>query len=352
MKYILAIESSCDETAATICTSEETTFSIIAEKVSSQTSVHIPYAGVVPELAAREHLRNLPLVIQEVLTQANCNFSQIGHIVVTGGPGLLGCLLVGNSYAEGLSLANSIPLILINHIEAHVWSCGIENSTLEPPFLGIVVSGGHSEIVLVKSNNSYEVITRTLDDAAGEAFDKCASLLGFNYPGGSELARWADNVSSSNYVLPTTMIRKPAFSFAGLKTAALLLIKKISTSVPLDSEVSYATDFGYVTESDRHALCFAIQDAIVSSILLKVNNAIKITGIKKICLSGGVAANLHLRNKLSNIPDVDLLVPATRYCTDNATMVAYLGWRKLKFASNSVGTIKSVRARWPIEEIN
>ena len=228
MPFILGIESSCDESAAAILQYEidSSDVHIVSEFISSQVALHQSYGGVVPELAAREHLRNLPFVVSEVLDRAKLAVKDLSSIAVSRGPGLKGCLLMGLNFARGLALSATVPLIGVNHIEAHLLSARLDNPDLEYPFLALIVSGGHTEVHYVPEVGKYELIARTIDDAAGEAFDKSANLLGFPYPGGAALAALAGEASSSRFKLPKVMRESEGFSFSGLKTAIALLVRK------------------------------------------------------------------------------------------------------------------------------
>ena len=294
--------------------------------ISSQIKLHAEYGGVVPELASREHLKALPLLTEQVLKNANLTFRDLSSIAVTGGPGLLGCLLMGYNFARGLSIANSLPLHVVNHIEGHLLSPCISNK-VEFPVLGLVVSGGHTEVHLIEKPGKYKLLSRTIDDAAGEAFDKSANLLGFEYPGGKELADLADTVKSSNFKLPKIMPGKSEFSFSGLKTAISLLIKKES--------------------SHKEELAFAIQDAIVKHIIEKLMIAVENTGVRTVIVSGGVSANKYLRYKLQEI-GLNVFFPELRHCVDNATMIAYANFIRIKSGLNQDHIINP---RWRVEDL-
>jgi N6-L-threonylcarbamoyladenine synthase len=336
--YCLGIETSCDETAVAILKKESSgNVKIIAEEISSQIDIHKAYGGIVPELAAREHLKNLPLITDFVLKKSKLELKDINLLAVTSGPGLKGCLLIGTNFARGLSLKYPTPLMGINHIEAHIFSVFLENPGIQLPFLALVVSGGHTEIVLVKKVGSYEIMTRTLDDAAGEAFDKTANLLGIPYPGGAKLAELADSISSSRFNLPKVMREAEGFSFSGLKTAIMLLVKANKENINKDKAI-------------LSEIAYAAQDAIVEALYFKLLQAINQSGVKKVAVSGGVSANKALRKKISGDKKIEAYYPSMLHCTDNAAMVAYMGLRRydttLPFSENL-----SVKARWPVEEI-
>ena len=310
---------------------------MVSEFISSQTKLHEAYGGVVPELASREHLANLPILVEKAME--GVAYEDLSLIAVTSGPGLKGCLLIGVEFAKGLSLARGIPIVGVNHIEGHIVSAQISNSNLKPPYLCLVVSGGHTEIVQVDGIGSYKLLCRTLDDAAGEAFDKAANLLGFSYPGGASLAKCADSCRDdlkSKYKLPRVMRGEDAFSFSGLKTAVLLLVKKSA------HELS--------SEENRAALCWAVQEAIVDALIVKLKHAIKISAINTVSVSGGVSANHYLRAKVSQLAGVEVFFPGKTHCMDNASMIAYLGLVRLNSGCKSSDKI-SVLSRWPVEEM-
>ncbi|MCB9029693.1 MAG: tRNA (adenosine(37)-N6)-threonylcarbamoyltransferase complex transferase subunit TsaD [Deltaproteobacteria bacterium] len=332
---ILGIETSCDETAISIIEYfQDSKFKILAEQISSQIEVHQKYGGVVPEVAAREHMRNLPLVLDCALKQSGVSLSEIDRIAVTVGPGLKGCLLMGFHFAQALAFAQGIDLIPVNHIEGHLVAPFLDNTDLSFPFLSLIVSGGHTELLLANSFGDYKVLARTLDDAAGEAFDKSAHLLGIAYPGGPALAKLADQVDQSRFSLPAVMQESDDFSFSGLKTAIALLIRQQERN--MDSEV-------------KAELAFAIQDSIVSSLVSKLKKAILNSGVKSICLTGGVAANKYLRQKILEIDGSSVYFPSFSHCTDNASMIVHAG--KFQVDNNLIPEQQSVVPRWPIERI-
>lgn len=314
----LGIESSCDETGVSIVewSKEKNKINILAEEVHSQVKLHAEYGGVVPELAAREHTTNLEHVMDAALTSSNCNLSDLSQIAVTTGPGLKGCLLTGMLYASGLSEALSIPLVPVNHIEAHVLSVFIDHPDIPLPFIALIVSGGHTELQFIEDIGKYHLIARTIDDAAGEAFDKSANLLGIDYPGGATLAKLADsyaidnNSESAPYSLPAVMKGSPGFSFSGLKTAISLLIKKEMDSATLS------------TKETKAALSYSIQESITDSLVSKTKNAIDLLKCNRVAVVGGVSANSTLREKIDGIEGTDSYYPTPYHCRDNGTMIA------------------------------
>ena len=341
---ILGIETSCDETAISILEADSkcTRPKILAEEISSQVKLHALYGGVVPELASREHLSSLPLVTELALRAAGCKLADLNLIAVTRGPGLLGCLLMGMHFAQGLALAHSIPLVDVNHIEAHILSPWLDNPEMQFPYLGLVVSGGHTELHVVKGVGDYELISRTIDDAAGEAFDKSAALLGLAYPGGPKLAKLADEFRSSgqttSFSLPRVMADDARFSFSGLKTAILMLVRKNKNQD------------GVLSPEVQGALAYVIQEAIVSALADKVLLASHKTGIKRIGISGGVSANVRLFERLSLLPEFQIMRPDRLHCMDNATMIAALGWERFN-RGLQLQPGAGVLSRWPIEEV-
>lgn len=305
---VLGIETSCDETSLAILDFKSLKeHSLLAEEILSQTKVHLEYGGVVPELAAREHLSNLPLLYDKVIKDSGIQETDLDLIAVTSGPGLKGCLLMGLSFAQGLAKGLEKDLYAIHHIEGHILAPFLNNKQLNFPYLALVVSGGHTQIVQVEEVGRYKILGKTIDDAAGEAFDKSAHLLGFDYPGGPKLAEFADSISYSRFTLPKIMPGSRDFSFSGLKTAISLLIKENS---------NFQTDHQIKAE-----LAYAIQKSIVDNLLLKLKKAVKETGINNIVLTGGVAANRLLRLEIKTISK-NCFYPDILHCMDNAAMIA------------------------------
>ncbi len=335
MQYVLGIETSCDDSGAALASiGDDGQISIISEVLSSQTSMHELYGGVVPELAAREHLRNIPIIVVEALKQAGLTADHLSAVGVTRGPGLKGCLLVGLNFAKAFALARSLPLIAVNHIEAHIFAAQLDHPKLRPPFLALVVSGGHTEIHLVHRLGEYQLIARTIDDAAGEAFDKSANLLGFKYPGGARLAQLADTVNHSDFKLPRVMRKVEGFSFSGLKTAIALLVRNQKSQLE--------------NPKVKASLAYAIQEAIIDALIYKLKVAVKATGIKKVAIAGGVSANLFLREKLSAWKQVETYFPQLQHCVDNGANTAYLAACRLQRQEYSSLGVTAL-ARWPIE---
>jgi N6-L-threonylcarbamoyladenine synthase len=333
---ILGIESSCDETGLAILDfSSPNKTTVLGEVLASQVALHELYGGVVPELASREHMRSLPLLFDELCEQTGLSLRDVDGIGVTCGPGLKGCLLIGIMFAQGLQQASGLPLFPVNHIEGHILSGELHDPTLKPPYLALVVSGGHTELVLVEGLGQYQCLCRTRDDAAGEAFDKSANLLNLGYPGGAKLAQAADATGpTKRYTLPRVAREMGDFSFSGLKTAVLMLVRKCAAELSADP-----TALG--------ALSWAIQDAIVDTL---VHKTCRETVSRKLPLvvCGGVSANQELRRRLSaEVPRV--IFPPRHHCVDNGAMIAYVAGRYSK-AGVSAPRL-DIFSRWPVEHL-
>lgn len=314
MAIILGIESSCDETSASICIDGN----IMSNVIASQ-AIHAKYGGVVPELASRAHQQNIIPTIDQAIVQAKITKNDVDAVAFTRGPGLLGSLLVGTSFAKSFALARNIPLIEVNHMQAHILAHFIDDPKPSFPFLCLTVSGGHTQIVLVKDYFDMELIGQTLDDAAGEAFDKTAKILNLPYPGGPLIDKNAQFGDPNAFKLPEPQIADLNFSFSGLKTAILYLVQ---------DEIKKNPNFLEVSMND---LCASVQHRIVTILLNKVKKAAKITGVKNIAIAGGVSANSGLRNSLLEMGEQykwNVFIPKFEYCTDNAAMIAIAGYQK------------------------
>lgn len=334
---VLGIETSCDETAVAILATEGTGIKILGEAISSQIDVHARYGGVVPEIASREHLAALPLLCENLLAEARIGSDSLDAIGVTVGPGLKGCLLVGLVYSQAVASALSIPLVPVNHIEGHLVSHELSHGPLEAPYLALVVSGGHTELHRVEGFGKYAIIARTRDDAAGEAFDKSAALLGFPYPGGPALAALADTVPSSRFSLPKVSREMSDFSFSGLKTAVMLQVSKNRSLLLEDG-------------SARAEMACAVQSAILETLIQKILAARRATGLTKLVVVGGVSVNRSLRARLGAEFGADVIFPAPKHCTDNGSMIALAASKRLSLGS-SIHSSVEVRSRWPVEEM-
>lgn len=311
---ILGIETSCDETSASVLNDEK----VLSNVISSQ-AVHLQFGGVVPELASRAHIRKIVPIVNDALADAKTDLSQIDGVAVTHGPGLVGALLVGVNYAKGLAMILKKPLIGVNHIEGHIYSNFLENPDFSPPFIGLVVSGGHTMIVLVQDHLKYKVIGRTRDDAVGEAFDKVAKLLNLSYPGGPEVDRLAGQGIPSFVEFPRALMKKKSFdfSYSGLKTAVLNYLKEIS-----EQEL----------QKNLSNICASFQQAAVEVLVLKTINAARTYQTRRIVICGGVAANSLLRRLMAEEGakfNLEVSFPPLKYCTDNAAMIARAGMQRL-----------------------
>lgn len=335
MARILGIESSCDETGIAIY---DTEYGLLAETLYSQIDLHRQYGGVVPELASRDHLRKIIPLIDECLHQANCKLNDLDGIAYTAGPGLNGALLVGASVANAIGMANNLPVIPIHHLEGHLLSPLLSKDKPTTPFIALLASGGHSQIIAVHEIGKYELLGDTLDDAAGEAFDKTAKMLGLPYPGGKYIADLAIS-GIEKYNLPRPMIHSGdlTMSFSGLKTAVLTLINNLQNqNILIENQVL----------SD---IAKSIEEAITDVLVKKSMLALKQTGIKKLVVSGGVSANLTLRHKLDNFANklsYQIFYPPLKLCTDNGAMIALAGALRHKSGYNDYSF--TVKPRWDL----
>lgn len=300
---IMAIESSCDETACAIVKGGR---EVLANVVASQIKIHEAYGGVIPEIAAREHLEAINVVIDEAFKQANLKGEDITAFAGTVGPGLVGCLLVGLNAAKSLALAYDKPFIGVNHLNAHL-AANFIDTELEPPFIALLVSGGHTQIIKASSYSDLEIIGETIDDAVGEAYDKVARLIGLPYPGGPKLDKLAQEGNPYAFKLPEARVGGYDFSFSGLKTAVLRLVKSFDGK-----------------EMPVNDICASFQECVSSTLFKKVKRALEETGYKQVVLAGGVAANSEIRKKIFSLREegYSVYAPIMKYCTDNASMVA------------------------------
>jgi len=346
MIIILAIESSCDETSAAVCVDGK----ILSNFIANQT-VHEKYGGVVPELASRAHMQHIVPVIDSALKTAGCELSAVDAIAFTQSPGLIGSLLVGGQFAKSLALALDKPLIAVHHMQAHVLANLIDDPKPSFPFLCLTVSGGHTQIVRCESPTNMKVIGETIDDAAGEAFDKSAKLLGLPYPGGPLIDKYAKEGDPNRFKFPEPQIAGLDFSFSGLKTSILYFLQNAGKS-NLYKEEFLATEEErkQFIENNLPDICASIQHRIVTILLNKLKKASLETGISDICIAGGVSANSGLRKGIEEMGkkyNWNTFIPAFQYCTDNAGMIAITGYYKFlagQFAELSVHS--SARAEW------
>ncbi len=343
---ILAIESSCDETSASVCVDGK----ILSNFIANQ-SVHEKYGGVVPELASRAHMQNIVPVVDTALSAAGLQLSAVDAIAFTQSPGLIGSLLVGTQFAKSLALALNKPLIAVHHMQAHVLANLIPDERPAFPFLCLTVSGGHTQIVLCKSPTELRVIGETIDDAAGEAFDKSAKLLGLPYPGGPLIDKYAATGDPKRFKFPEPQIPGLDFSFSGLKTSILYFLKNAGTTNIYKEEflADEASQKKFI-EENIHDICASIQDRIISILLNKLKKAAAETGITHLCLAGGVSANSGLRKAFTELGEKmhwKTYIPAFQYCTDNAAMIAITAYYKYQAGQfAAMDTVPSARAEW------
>lgn len=336
--YVLGIESSCDETGVAIYHSEK---GLVAHALHSQITTHQPFGGVVPELASRDHVRQIIPLVEAALTEANLSKTALDAIAYTAGPGLVGALLTGACFAKSFAMALGKPSIAVHHLEAHILAAQLDNPKLTFPFLALLISGGHTQLIEARALGDYQLLGETLDDAAGEAFDKIARLMGLPYPGGAILARLADEATTlyanepplKPFPRPMTVKPNLNFSFSGLKTHAM----QVWQNSPRD-------------EKTKSLIAKAFQEAIVETLALKCTWAIKQTGYQQLVIAGGVSANRTLRNRLLNCAQAincHVHFPRPEYCTDNGAMVAYAGFLYAQQGSYDSSTCIEVKARWP-----
>jgi len=331
---VLGIETSCDETAAAIY---DGTRGLLAHRLYSQAAMHAEYGGVVPELAARDHVGRLSALVGETLAAADLSADQLAGIAYTAGPGLIGALLVGGSFAAGLAAACGARLLPVHHLEGHLLAPMLETRQPSFPFLALLVSGGHSLLARVDGVGRYQIIGDTLDDAAGEAFDKTAKALGLPYPGGPELARLAATGQPGQFRFARPMTDRPGldFSFSGLKTAVLTALPRATT------------------QQDRADLALAFEEAVTETLAIKCQRALQQTGLAQLVVAGGVGANRRLRALLQAAAErhgFALYFPRPEFCTDNAAMIAYAGWARLSEGRDAANGI-AARARWPLQTL-
>jgi N6-L-threonylcarbamoyladenine synthase len=319
---ILGIETSCDETSAAVLVDGQVKSNIISSQL-----VHQKYGGVVPELASRAHQRLIIPVVNQSLNVANVNKNQLDGVAVTYGPGLMGALLVGLSFAKALAYGLKIPFVGINHMEAHMYSNFIEEPKPEYPFICLIVSGGHTQLVLVKEPLHHKLLGETLDDAAGEAFDKVAKMLGLGFPGGPKIDELA-SMGNPDYVkFPRSLLEKNSynFSFSGIKTSVLYWLR--------DRDLLVNDNKPTIDSEELKNLCASFQAAVVDVLVTKTIQAVKNLHVKNVAVAGGVSANSGLRRKLKEASSeygFKLYIPEFQYCTDNGAMIAQLGWMKLQ----------------------
>ena len=337
---ILGIETSCDETGVAIYDEEK---GLIANQLYSQIEMHADYGGVVPELASRDHIRKTVPLIEAALKEANLTACDIDGVAYTAGPGLIGALLVGATIARSLAYAWNVPALGVHHMEGHLLAPMLEETPPEFPFVALLISGGHTQLVKVDGVGRYELLGESIDDAAGEAFDKTGKLLGLDYPAGVAVSRLAEQGTPNRFVFPRPMTDRPGldFSFSGLKTFAA---NTINTN--LDEN-------GKLDEQTRCDIAHAFQQAVVDTILIKCKRSLQQTGYKRLVMAGGVSANKQLRADLAEMMKSlggEVYYPRPQFCTDNGAMIAYTGFLRLKHGEQTDLSV-SVKPRWAMTEL-
>ncbi len=332
---VLGIETSCDETAAAIYDGDA---GLLGHQLHSQVAMHAEYGGVVPELASRDHVKKLLPLIEAVIAESGCEPEDIDGVAYTAGPGLVGALLVGAAVSRSLAFAWNRPAIGVHHLEGHLLAPMLEPEPPQFPFLALLVSGGHTLLAEVRALGDYQIIGASVDDAAGEAFDKTAKLLGLPYPGGPALAKLAEQGTPGRFKFPRPMLDRPGldFSFSGLKTAVVVATRGLQLDEATRADV--AADF---------------QQAVVATLVAKCDRALVQTGLRTLVVAGGVGANLHLRSELTALGKrcgAQIRYPRTAFCTDNAAMIAYAGYRRLALGEHDDLRIRAA-ARWSLEDL-
>ena len=336
---ILGLETSCDETGVALYDTER---GLLADALFSQVDIHVEYGGVVPELASRDHVRKMLPLIEQVMEDSGCKASDIDGVAYTAGPGLVGALMVGSTLGRTLAWGWGVPSLGVHHMEGHLLAPMLEDDKPEYPFVALLVSGGHTQLVRVDGIGRYQLLGESLDDAAGEAFDKAAKMLGLPYPGGSHIARLAERGTAGRFEFPRPMVNRPGldFSFSGLKTHTLNTVAKCREAAEL-------------TEQDKCDIALAFEHAVVSTLVIKCRRALKQEGLKTLVIAGGVSANSNLRSTLEQAlakENARVFYPAPQFCTDNGAMIAYAGAQRL--AAGQVDDDSAiVRPRWPMAEL-
>jgi len=332
---VLGIETSCDETGVAVYDSQQ---GLMAHVLHSQVEAHALYGGVVPEIASRDHIRKLGPLLGQAMEESGSTAADMGGVAYTSGPGLVGALLVGASFGRSLAWAWDVPAVGVHHMEGHLLAPLLEDPAPAFPFLALLVSGGHTMLVAVRGLGDYETLGQSIDDAAGEAFDKTAKILGLGYPGGPALAALAETGTAGRFEFPRPMTRRPGldFSFSGLKTAVAYALRDAREQPGLKADI--ARDF---------------EQAVVDTLVLKCQRALKQSGLPRLVVAGGVGANQRLRMELGQACEalgVALFFPRLEFCTDNGAMIAYAGHARLA-GGESQGPDIGARARWPLDEL-
>jgi N6-L-threonylcarbamoyladenine synthase len=337
---VLGIETSCDETGVAVYDSER---GLLAHTLYSQVKLHAEYGGVVPELASRDHVRKILPMLEKVLAEADINKTDLDAIAYTAGPGLMGALMVGGSVATAIAYSLNIPVLGVHHMEGHLLAPMLEDNPPQFPFIALLVSGGHTQLVSVTAIGEYELLGESIDDAAGEAFDKTAKLLDLEYPGGPRLAAMAESGNIERFAFPRPMTDRPGldFSFSGLKTFTRNLIEKNRGDDVLPDDQTMAD------------ICAGFQEAVVDTLVIKCRRAMQQTAMKTLVIAGGVSANLRLRKKLEVALGKDnakVFYARHDFCTDNGAMIAYAGCQRLLAGEKNKLEI-SATPRWPLDQL-
>lgn len=336
---VLGFETSCDETGVALYDTER---GLLAHGLFSQVDIHVEYGGVVPELASRDHVRKTLPLLDEVMREAQCDAADIDAIAYTAGPGLVGALMVGATLARALAFAWRVPALGVHHMEGHLLAPMLEEESPPFPFVALLVSGGHTQLVRVDGIGHYKMLGESLDDAAGEVFDKAAKMLGLPYPGGPHIARLALEGDPDRFDFPRPMVNRPGldFSFSGLKTYTLNTVKA-------------CRDAGGPSEQDKRDIARAFEEAVVQTLMIKCRRALRQENLETLVIAGGVSANANLRTTLEGAlakEGMRVFYPAPAFCTDNGAMIAYAGAQRLNAGQVDDEQVQ-IRPRWPMEEL-
>ena len=332
---VLGIESSCDETGVALYASDR---GLLAHHLFSQIQIHAEYGGVVPELASRDHIRKLIPLIRELLAETGLSLADLDGVAYTAGPGLIGALMAGASVARSLALSLEIPAVAVHHMEGHLLAPLLEDNPPAFPFLALLISGGHTQLVEVKTIGEYQILGESIDDAAGEAFDKTAKMLGLDYPGGPALSRLAEGGNPSRFRFPRPMTDRPGldFSFSGLKTHTLVTLEGTQGTL-----------------EDRKDVAAGFEEAVADTLVIKTRRALEATGLRTLVVAGGVSANRRIRLKLEEMIQkggYTVAFPRLEFCGDNGAMIAYAGYQRLIAGQKEPAEILA-RPRWPLSEL-
>ena len=365
---VIGIETSCDETGIAIYDGQH---GLLAHVLHSQVALHAEYGGVVPELASRDHVRKVLPLLRQVMTQADTRAADIQGVAYTAGPGLVGALLVGAAIGRSLAWAWGVPAVAIHHMEGHLLAPLLEENPPDFPFVALLVSGGHTQLVRVDGVGRYHILGESLDDAAGEAFDKTAKLLGLGYPGGPALARLAASGNPQRFNFPRPMTNRPGldFSFSGLKTQAVNSVKQYQAVLahPFDVHGSTSVAGGRMPGGTAHRtwascpaddqaradIAYAFQEAVVDTLAIKCQRALRETGLQRLVVSGGVSANTLLRERLRDMAHemgAQVYYPRLEFCTDNGAMIAYAGYQRLRAGQSEPLAFFAV-PRWSMNDL-